>query len=131
MILAVDKNKDILDCYKDFYQELNISFIEFNDDVAAYNFFVKTQKNFKMITTGLHFNDKNEGLDFARNIKKISSVPIVLITGAGLITSIEDSLFAAILFKPISFAHLADCLTRYTDLLLKPTILTARENKIR
>lgn len=103
-----DKDKEVLDCYTAFYNNINIHSAGFTDVEDAYTFFTKFHKSFSLITTGLNSNHKYDGLWLASNIKKISNRPILLIT-ADLPPPIglETDLFSSVLIKPIAFDDLA------------------------
>lgn len=107
MVLVVDKDKDVLSFYRDFYNDISIHSVGFTDAEEAYNFFAKFHKSFSLITTGLEFSHKNDGLWLARNIKKISTRPIILITGRLPPKYLENGLFSSVLIKPINFDDLA------------------------
>src|SRR3989344_3253296 len=101
MVLVVDQNKDVLAFYRNFYKNLGVNSAEFTDPEDAYNFFAKFHKSFRLITTGLNLAHKYDGLWLARNIKKISNRPIILITGGLPPQGLENDLFSSVLIKPM------------------------------
>jgi|GEM_PF-6688180 len=106
MVLVVDKNKDLLDCYKEFYSHHGLASMEFTNIPDAYSFFTKNKNIIRLISIDLSLQKKFDGLSLARSLKKISSIPIILITWSPLPADLEDDLFTAILTKPIDLEQL-------------------------
>ncbi|MEK6628731.1 MAG: hypothetical protein AABY53_08895 [Bdellovibrionota bacterium] len=113
MVLSVDKNKDVLDCYNAFYKSLNINSVEFTGAIEAYSFFIKAPTNTKLILTELSTVNRHDGLWLAELCKKVSDLPIVLITWEQLPSSIVNRLFSAVLAKPINHEDLLELVSRH------------------
>lgn len=106
MVLMFDKDKEVLDSYRAFYNNINIHSVGFTNAEEAYVFFSNFHKSFSLITTGLNSTYKYDGLWLAKNIKKISNRPIILITAEPPPSELDSDLFSTILIKPINFDDL-------------------------
>lgn len=116
MILIIDQNKEYLAFYKYFYKKLDINSIGFTNAAEAYDHFINTNNNFKIITTELSSGCKNDGLWLAQNINLISELPIILITAVPLVDENELYLFSAILPKPFKARSLIALLNVYYNI---------------